>query len=190
MRRVVAFFFILLLISFKAYSLDGVEVLSGFFRGNLEKQGDYKAAQLLVDFDYSLKPFFADHGLNVPGRLDFSLEPFISGVYDPKGNFECGNSFMLKWGVPITKYFMPFIRMGLGFTYMTQHVVEQGSQWNFLPQGGMGAHFFIRDGVALTLEGRFRHLSNNNFSKPNGGIEVIQYLGGFSYFFGAGEPRK
>jgi len=66
---------------------------------------------------------------------------------------------------------------------MSQKTIEQGTQYNFLPQGGMGCHFFIQDDIAISAEYRYRHLSNNSISRRNGGIDANMALLGISFFF-------
>jgi len=184
--------------SSNAFALDGVGVSTGFFDGRLRfldhkdyhfHYDRYQGIPVLIDFYFDARDFFAKWGVHTAGRLDFSVEPFASGITQPERNVEGGCNFLLKYCFPLTARVMPFLKGGLGALYMSQHTPEQSTQWNFLPQAGLGADFLLTDKVALTCEGRFRHLSNAGFKQPNHGIQVIQYLGGISYFFGVSEKK-
>ena len=167
-----------------AKCIQAIEVFTGFQKANLKDKGSYEAIPVIVDFDFDLKPLAAKFGINPPMMLQFQLEPFISTVYSPDSNVEIGNSFMLKMGfVPDTWKVQPYIKVGVGLDYMTQHIHEQGTQFNFIETGGMGAHFFINSDTALTLEGRYRHLSNCGIDDPNHGINTYFILVGTSHRF-------
>jgi lipid A 3-O-deacylase len=68
-------------------------------------------------------------------------------------------------------------------TYISLHTHEQGSQFNFIEYGGLGVNYFVRKNTALTLEGRFRHLSNAGIASPNTGINTYFIVAGISERF-------
>jgi len=167
-----------------AYALDGVEVFTGYLQGGLkEPQDDYEGIPLLVALNFDVKPIFAKIGIEAKGRLNFVVEPFVNTILSPDSNVEVGSNFLVKYVFPLSDKFQPYLKGGLGVLYMSQHTREQGSQYNFLPQAGAGFHYFIKDKVALSCEYRYRHLSNNSFDEPNGGIDVNMALAGLSFFF-------
>jgi hypothetical protein len=163
----------------KGKALDSIEVLTGYAHADLHEKGDYSLIPLIVDFNYDLKPLTQRIGFNPPIILQAELEPFINTAFAPEANVELGNAFMLKLGLlPEHFKFQPFMRAGVGMLYMTQHTREQSTQFNFLEQGGIGAHYFINDRVALTVEGRYRHVSNSGIDHPNHGINTYFALAG------------
>jgi hypothetical protein len=173
-----------LCIPLATFALDGIEVLTGFFDAHLRHTGkNYQAVPLLVGLDFDLKPLTSKIWINPPGRLDFVLEPFLNTVTSPNNNIEVGSNFLLKYVFPLTQKFQPYIKGGLGVLYMSQHTLEQSTQYNFLPQGAAGLHYFITSNVALSLEYRYRHLSNASLKSPNSGIDANMYLGGVTIFF-------
>lgn len=182
---------VILLISNKDYAeeikpkyLKGVEYLSGFAWGKLRTKDNYNLYPFLVDFDFDLKPLTRKLNFNPRQLLQFQIEPFISFVSSPEANIETGTSFFLKMGIlPETAKFQPYIKLGLGMVYMTQHAREQSTQFNFIEQGGLGLHYFFRKNTAFTLEGRFRHLSNASIKHPNTGINTYFVVAGLSYRF-------
>jgi len=163
---------------------NGVEALTGFGDSQLEEKGAYQSVPLFIDFDFNLKALAGIKDFYPPGILQFQVEPFIAGVFEPKANLETGNSFFLKVGVfPETWKFQPYIKAGIGAAFMTEHAAEQATQWNFIESYVVGAHYFLTDAVAVTAEGRFRHMSNAGRKLPNHGINTDLYLAGVSYFF-------
>jgi len=182
---------VILLISKKDYAeeikpkyLQAIEYLSGFAWGKLRTKDNYNLYPLLLNFDFNLKPLTRKLNFNPRQLLQFQIEPFISFVSSPETNVETGTSFFLKMGIlPETAKFQPYVKLGLGMVYMTQHTREQSTQFNFIEQGGLGLHYFFRKNTAFTLEGRFRHLSNASIKHPNTGINTYFVVAGLSYRF-------
>lgn len=169
------------------YALDGVEVLSGYLDGYLDDtKKDYQAVPLLVGLIFDMKPLTSKIGLNPKGRVDFILEPFINTVTSPNSNVEVGSNFLFEYVFPLSEKFQPYVKGGLGALYMSQHTLEQVTQYNFLPQGGAGIRYFIKNNIALDFEYRYRHLSNASLKHPNSGINSNMYLGGITIFFDKG----
>ena len=172
-----------ILVAFPAFALDGIEIYSGFFEANLKNNDDYQGVPLLVSLDFDVRPAFEKIGLRTQGRIDFVLEPFVNGIISPEGNIEAGSNFLIKYVFPLSETIQPYFKGGLGALYMSQKTYEQGTQYNFLPQAGVGVHFFLKPETALSFEYRFRHLSNNSFDDRNGGIDANMALVGVSFFF-------
>jgi hypothetical protein len=164
--------------------VKGIEFFSGFVQSKLREKGNYRLTPLIVDFDIDLKPLVKKVGFMPRNMVQFQWEPFISPVYEPNGNIEVGNAFLLKIGLlPEGKKIQPFVLLGPGFVFMSQHTREQNSQFNFVEYAGLGAHYFIKKNLAFTVEYRFRHLSNAGLHHPNRGIESHFALVGISYQF-------
>ncbi|MDD4954710.1 MAG: acyloxyacyl hydrolase [Candidatus Omnitrophica bacterium] len=185
---VLTVFCLCLLMLPKAHALDGVEVLSGYLDAHLDHtQKNYQAVPLLVGLIFDMKPLTSKIGLNPKGRIDFILEPFINTVMTPNSNVEVGSDFLLQYAFPLTEKIQPYVKGGLGVLYMSQHTLEQSTQYNFLPQGAAGVRYFIKDNIALDLEYRYRHLSNAALKHPNSGIDANMYMGGITIFFDKGK---
>ncbi|MFA5008352.1 MAG: acyloxyacyl hydrolase [Candidatus Omnitrophota bacterium] len=175
----------------KAYAIDGVTVLSGYLDAHLtDTKKDYQVVPLLAGLIFDMKPLTSKVGLNPKGRIDFILEPFINTVIAPNSNVEVGSNFLFEYVFPLSEKLQPYVKGGVGALYMSQHTVEQSTQYNFLPQGGAGIRYFIKDNVALDLEYRYRHLSNASLKHPNSGIDANMYLGGVTIFFDKGTSNK
>lgn len=166
-----------------SYALEGVEVLSGFFEANLKERDDYQGIPLMVSFNFDAKPAFSRIGFKPQGRLEFLVEPFANTIISPEANVEVGSNFLVKYAFPLSDKIQPYFKGGLGALYMSQKTHEQSTRYNFLPQAGVGCHFFVKDNTALSVEYRYRHLSNNGFGSRNGGIDANMALAGVSFFF-------
>jgi len=164
--------------------LSGIELLSGFGLAHLDGKGAYHVIPFYVDLDFDLKPLLSKIGIHPVGLLQFVEEPFLAGVSNPKGNLEVGNNFLIKIGLlPETSRIQPYFKGGAGFLYMSQHTLEQGTQFNFNEYAGFGIHFFLNKSLAFTMEYRYRHLSNAGIKQPNHGINSNFGILGLSYLF-------
>jgi len=168
----------------KTKSLVAVEVLSGFSGGKLHGQDNYHFIPLNVAFDFDLKPLTKKIDFEPRSLLQFQIEPYFGLILSPESNFETGTTFWVKAGlVPESWKFQPYVKLGAGITYMTLHTREQGTQFNFTEQCALGMHYFFTNNTALTLEGRWRHLSNSGISEPNHGINSYSVNTGIAYRF-------
>jgi hypothetical protein len=167
----------------KTKPLKGIEFLTGFGWGELRRKNDYNLTPLIVDFDFNLKALLAKKiNFNPSQLIQFQIEPFISVVSSPNRNVETGTSFFLKIGLlPETSRFKPYAKCGIGMAYMTQHTMEQPTQFNFTEQVCFGMHYFFRNDLGLTLEGRLRHVSNAGIREPNYGLNTYFVLAGITY---------
>ncbi|MFA5096353.1 MAG: acyloxyacyl hydrolase [Candidatus Omnitrophota bacterium] len=163
-------------------TLTGIEVLTGFGWSNIKGQSNYNTVPFSVAFDLDLKKLAQKINFSPPQLLQFQIEPFIGLISNPKSNFETGVNFWLKMGfTPETWKFQPYIKLGAGLDYMTLHLREQGTQFNFVEYGALGMHHYFNANTALTVEGRWRHLSNCGIREPNDGINAYFLLTGISY---------
>ncbi|MFH1339004.1 MAG: acyloxyacyl hydrolase [Candidatus Omnitrophota bacterium] len=168
----------------KLMRFQGIEYLSGWGRGELIEKKDYHLLPLLLAFDFDIKPLTRKIGFNPPSLVQFQIEPFLGLVTQPDTNIEVGNSFLLKLGLlPETSKFQPYIKGGAGMVWMSQHTLDQSTQFNFLLHFGSGMHYFFNKDYAFTAEYRFRHLSNSSIKQPNRGIDVHFALIGLTRLF-------
>lgn len=118
------------------------------------------------------------------GMTEFLIEPFIAYVPSPeRNNMESGLIVAFKYEWPLTEKFHPYIWNGGGAMYITQHLKEQATQWNFTPQIGFGFHYALERSMALNFEYRYRHFSNANLKLPNDGIDQEFWTVGISWLY-------
>jgi len=165
--------------------LKSIDILSGYGLAKLHVLGSYRLFPLAVALNYDLNPFLKEKKINLPGLFEFQIEPFAGISPDPRStNVELGNTFGVKLGIlPETSKFQPYVKAGVGGVYMSLHTREQGTQFNFIEQGGVGAHYSLTHNTAFTAECRYRHLSNAAMNKPNHGINSLFFLAGITRTF-------
>jgi opacity protein-like surface antigen len=178
------------------HMLKEVGILVGYGATSVQDKDDYVAipftARLGVDCDrYGLG--FSDwvergaalfHKKFRPaGETEFLMEPFISLVPSPDTNTEVGFIIALKYSWPLTERFHPYVFGGGGVMWISQHLHEQSTQYNFTPQIGGGFSYFLNKHVALNIEYRRRHFSNADIKLPNDGVNLDMVYTGVSWFY-------
>lgn len=159
-------------------------VFTGYASGDLIDKDDYELILAIFRFGFNLKPFLKNKfNFKAKGLVEFEIEPFINTVISPDSNVEVGFNLLLKYAYPITKKLSPYIEGGVGALYMSQHTLEQSTQYNFLSQVGAGLIYFLKPGLGLNLGYRYRHLSNSSIKRPNKGINVGMIVAGLSLYY-------
>jgi hypothetical protein len=158
---------------------------TGFGSAPLDKKDDdYEVVPLLFQFGLDINPIAEKlHIKSNLTDLELLIEPFANFIARPSANVEIGCSFPLRYSLKLASCFSPYIEVGLGFVYTTQHVHEQGSQFNFTTQLGIGTQFYLSEHYALTAGYRFRHMSNAGLSTPNRGVDFHFGMIGLTYIF-------
>ncbi len=149
-----------------------------------KKDDDYEVVPLLFQFSLDINPIAEKlHIKATKTDLELIIEPFANFIARPSANAEIGCSFPFRYSVKLAPWIAPYVEVGLGFIYTTQHVHEQGSQFNFTTQLGIGSQFFLSDHYALTAGYRFRHMSNAGMDSPNRGVDFHFGIIGLTYIF-------
>ncbi len=199
MRQIFKFWLIIFLFSLFTSSSEGFSFEKpesvkefGFFTGGLRdgtllEKDDYVTVPVGLRLGFDIKPLIkkfkvGDAFLKKRNMLEFVAEPYIAGVISPDSNFETGCGLLLRYGYKFGK-FLPFINVGTGLQYTTQHTREEATQWCFQVQAGAGFYYFFEKNKAVSFEYRFRHFSNADTKEPNKGVDPYGFYIGFSYFF-------
>ncbi len=112
----------------------------------------------------------------------FSVEPII-----------------LRWNFTHGKRFMPWVQAAGGLVYTTRKYPGVGnldftdptetgrnadtSVWNFTPQGGIGAHYFVKPDRSLDFSVNGVHLSSASLGDKNPGVNVsLQMSVGYTWW--------
>ncbi len=90
---------------------------------------------------------------------------------------------MLRVGFPVGSRWVPFVNAGIGASYTNIREPDLSTRFQFNDQAGIGVEYLMNSGWALLVEGRFMHLSNGGFAKPNNGTNT------FFLRLGASRPR-
>lgn len=118
------------------------------------------------------------------GVLEYKIEGVLGYVdnWNTRGQFGL-NPIGLRYNFTASgTRFVPFAELTLGLMYINVPKKIQGTRFNFTEGFGVGARFFVSDGIALEVSGRFRHLSNGGIKEPNPGINTMFIMVGISYF--------
>jgi opacity protein-like surface antigen len=158
---------------------------TGYGSASLDKKDDdYEVVPLVFQFNLNINPLAEKLRIKSDKTgLELIIEPFANFIARPSANAEVGCSFPFRYSVKLASWVAPYVEVGLGFIYTTQHVHEQGSQFNFTTQLGIGTKFFLSDHYALTAGYRFRHMSNAGSDSPNRGVDFHFGVIGLSYIF-------
>ncbi|MCX7927652.1 MAG: acyloxyacyl hydrolase [Candidatus Omnitrophica bacterium] len=170
----------------KTFSLpDEFQWFSGGARGRLHGKGHYVFWPIYFCISYNVDKFWQKIKLSwFERRAVVDVEPFIAIVTRPNSNIETGCSLFIKlFLLSPDKKIAPYVRLGSGLVYMSQHTREQATQFNFIDTLGLGIKIGKIKDSAVSLEYRFRHLSNCSIKKPNEGIDSHLVLLGVSRKF-------
>lgn len=161
------------------------EVGISFFHSSstLKQKGHIESFDLGLRFGFDLKPFVKKFGLDLPGMLELSYEPFMGSVIESGVNFEMGLPILFRYSYPLTQKFYLYAEAGSGPYYYTLQAYEQSTQFNFISQGGAGVTYFLREDLGISVGYRRRHVSNAGIENPNGGIDGDEIVLGASLYF-------
>ena len=180
MRKIKFLFFIAVVMCFalncqsEEKKLVSIEYFTGYNIAKLDRQPDYRAIPFIVDFTFPLNRSVKDC------KWQFQLEPFLAYVNRPESNGEAGCIFFVKYRF-MRGRFEPYIKAGSGIVFLTQDTSEQSTIFNFASQFGVGVSYRISGKYSVSLECRYRHVSNCGIKEPNSGIDSRIYLLGITY---------
>ena len=106
---------------------------------------------------------------------------------------------MLRWNLTHGKRFMPWAQAAGGMVYTTRKYPGVGdlnpldptqtgpaadtSVWNFTPQGGIGAHYFVKPRRSIDMSVNAVHISSSSLGDKNPGVNVsLQLSVGYSWW--------
>jgi hypothetical protein len=96
------------------------------------------------------------NGHNHPLDGEFAFSPLILNYrYDTGGSF------------------VPFIEGGEGIVLTTLDELNIGGPFEFSSQGGGGIQWFFSRKYALTIDARYRHISNGGIKEQNSGLNTL-----------------
>ena len=164
------------------FSLTESTMIVGFGKGGFT-EGSYEHIALIWHLGFDLKRVFSRLEDN-RGILTFIMEPEINPVISPTGNdVEFGISFGLKYRYPFTQKLSGYVLGSVGPHYITVKSTDQANGFIFFNTVGAGFSFSLTEKTALSLEYRFRHISNADTKEPNVGIDSHVGAIGYSMFY-------
>ena len=79
--------------------------------------------------------------------------------------------------------FSPYVELMVGAVYLNVPHTIQGTRFNFIEHGAIGAQYFVSDKTSLDLQARLQHLSNAGIKEPNHGLNSGYVLFGVTRYW-------
>jgi len=163
------------------------EHLGGLFRGQFELAGEIMPYWQA----FTPAPHLQQATCHDPNTgLNFSCQVAVGG-----GTFTGASltPVIFRWDFKPGRRIAPWFQAAGGLIYTTHKfppdvLVPHGqpggtSVWNFAPQGGIGIHYFIRPGRAITLSANGVHISSASLGDRNPGVNAsVQFQIGYTFF--------
>ncbi len=142
----------------------------------------YEPIFLICRLGHDLTGFFP--GLaRQRGTLSAYLETQVNPVVSPETDVEFGIGLGLKYQYPLSNRLAVYAAGSVGPHYITVTCNEQENGFVFANTIGGGLSWFLTGKSAISVEYRFRHLSNADLAEPNGGINSHIVMVGYLIFF-------
>ncbi len=163
------------------------EHLGGLFRGQFELAGEILPYwQAFTPAPHTEQGTCHDTvtGLNYTCTLAVGGGTFTGASITP---------VIFRWDFKPHHRIAPWFQAAGGLIYTTHKfppdvLVPHGqpggtSVWNFCPQGGIGIHYFIRPGRAITLSANGVHISSSSLGDRNPGVNAsVSFQIGYTFF--------
>ncbi len=117
------------------------------------------------------------------GNWELRGELFGGAEFRPDKEWLIGLTPHLRYNFVVSPRWVLFVDGGAGVTATGIGPPDLSNTFEFNLQGGGGAHWFIRDKLALAAEARFLHMSCAGISKPNLGLNGVMGMIGITRFF-------
>lgn len=157
------------------YAVDGYQLPE-------QPSGYYKPLLLQANFRF---PLIKNNGLH---QATLYVTPQFNPVlpmpgYDGKFLFEGGVNLGIAYEYYIPNSVILFFGGGVGPHYINIETSKQANGFIFSDNVFAGVHHIVSSKLMLTYQAKWRHISNANLQKPNGGINNWFAGIGMSYFF-------
>jgi hypothetical protein len=89
----------------------------------------------------------------------------------------------LRYSFATGTRWLPFVDFGSGVSVTSIGLPDLGGPFQFNTQVSLGMNYFIKQNLALSLEGRAMHVSSAGIYQPNNGMDNLLILAGVNWFF-------
>jgi lipid A 3-O-deacylase len=112
------------------------------------------------------------------GRHELLTELPLHLAVDHDGRLMTGGYLLGSWKFTgmSEKNIFPYLFAGGGVLYVDLGLPTMGSRLDFSYQGGTGVQFVVAEGVLLTGEYRYHHVSNAGTAEPNESLNSSKFL--------------
>ena len=126
---------------------------------------------------------FAEQGHVLPGSFEIVGEPAFLTVFQHQTVYVGGLAALLKYNIRTGTRWTPYLVGGGGLSFASHRLPHGGTNFNFVPEGGVGLQYAITPRSLLGVEWRFQHFSNADISPPNPSLNMSLFLLGYSVVF-------
>lgn len=118
------------------------------------------------------------------GQFRLGAELVLLYAYEPVTSGSIGLTPKMAYTFTALRRWRPFLEGGGGpvWTELGGQVPEQPAAFNFIVMGGGGLSYLVSPQLALTVGGRFYHISNAGTRSTNRGLNFWYPYLGFSWF--------
>jgi lipid A 3-O-deacylase len=117
------------------------------------------------------------------GNWELRGELFAGAEFSPDTHWVVGLAPHLRYNFATGHRWVPFFDIGAGVTGAGIREPDLGGTFEFNLQAGGGVHWFVRDNLAVTLEGKLLHISSAGIYQPNNGVNTLMGMVGVTWFF-------
>jgi hypothetical protein len=117
------------------------------------------------------------------GNLELRGEFFAGGQFSPSSEWIVGLTPHLRYSLATGSRWIPFLDAGAGVTATSIGPPDLSGTFEFNLQATVGVQYFFRDDLALTLEGRYLHVSCAGIHNPNAGLNSVLGFVGLTWCF-------
>ncbi len=155
----------------------GVQIGGGFSLAETTRQATEFA------FLPRLGYVFAQQEHLLPGSFEIAGEPTYLTVFQHQTVHVGGLAALLKYNFRTGTRWTPYLVGGAGLSFASHRVPHDGTNFNFMPEGGLGLQYALTPRSLLGVEWRFQHFSNADISPPNPSLNLSLFLIGFSFVY-------
>ena len=119
----------------------------------------------------------------LPGSVELVGEPFYLTVFQHQTVHAGGFAALLKYNVRTGTRWTPYLVGGAGLSFASHRLPHSGTNFNFMPEGGLGLQYAITRRSLIGAEWRFQHFSNADISPPNPSLNMSLFLLGYSVVY-------
>lgn len=117
------------------------------------------------------------------GNFEWRLEMIGASEFSPSVHYFVGLTPHLRYNFATGTRWIPFVDFGSGVSVTSVREPDLGGPFQFNSQASAGLNYFLKDNFALSLEGRFMHVSSAGIYQPNSGMNNVLVLMGVNWFF-------
>ena len=126
---------------------------------------------------------FAQQEYFLPGSFEIVAEPTFLTMFQHEAVYVGGLAALLKYNFRTGTHWTPYLIGGGGVSFASHRLPHGGTNFNFMPEGGLGLQYALSPRSLLGVEWRFQHFSNADISPPNPSLNMSLFFLGYSVLY-------